>query len=284
MPKEPSPRENAAETEIKDAIAAALPPSPESETAEDAPAAQPVYAFPPELMGAEDEPEEPTPLPDASFLSKRPGAGSFFWAFAYAAVSAVFSILASNEDFARKLLISSADLATWKSSYALLTSMLVHSGLDHYLGNMILLVPIAGFTTAYYGFWVFPVMGIILGVATHAISLWTYPSYMHLVGSSGLLYAMFGLWIVLYAGVESHLPLRRRGLRLAGFALLMLLPHTYSPTTSYRAHAIGFALGAMAGGITFFLRRQEFITRNEAARQELASLQKRIPRRRFGWR
>ncbi len=264
-------------------MVSAVAAEPSTEQAQDPPG--PVYVFPPELVGPDDEPEEPTPPPEVSFLSARPAWGAFSWAFLYAALSALFSVLASRPDFAGRLLIPASDLFTWRSFWGLLTSMLVHSGFDHYLGNMMLLVPIAGFTTAYYGFWVFPVMGITLGVLTHAISLWTYPPYMHLVGSSGLLYAVFGTWMVLYAAVESHLPLRRRVLRLAGFTALMLLPHTYSPTTSYRAHAIGFGLGVAAGIFTYVLRRREFAARNEEARVR-AALQResRQGRRRRGWR
>ena len=226
--------------------------------------------YPPELLDTLDHSEDPNSLPEMSFLSLRPQTGAFVWVTMFAIVSAVLSLLASSSStFASRLLLPASDLLTWKASYGLLTSMLVHSGLDHYLGNMILLVPMAGFTSAYYGFWVFPVIGITLGCVTHAIALWTYPPYMHLVGSSGLLYAIFGIWITLYAFVESHLAWRRRVLRLSGFIALMLLPHTYSPTTSYRAHGIGFVLGVVGGIFIFLLRRQEFATRNASVRMQV---------------
>lgn len=225
--------------------------------------------YPPELLDTLENSEDLHSLPEISFLSLQPQTGAFVWVLMFAMVSAVFSLLASSSStFASLLLLPASDVFTWKASYGLLTSMFVHSGLDHYLGNMILLVPMAGFTSAYYGFWVFPVMGITLGCLTHAIALWTYPSYMHLVGSSGLLYAIFGIWITLYAFVESHLAWRRRVLRLSGFIALMLLPHTYSPTTSYRAHGIGFVLGVVGGIFLFVLRRQEFAARNATARMQ----------------
>jgi len=204
----------------------------------------------------EDEEDEPTPLPEVSLLSVYPPVRAFFWAFLYAVLSAVVTMWASwDASFRAACLINGYSLHEWDAPLRLFTSMLMHSGLDHYLGNMILLVPFAGFTTAYYSFWAFPVILVTLGIGTHLITIWSYPLYLNLVGSSGLLYVVFGFWLVLYAWVESHLRFTKRVLRLAGFSLMMLIPHTYSPTTSYRAHYIGLGLGVVAGLFYIIVRR-----------------------------
>jgi len=45
-------------------------------------------------------------------------------------------------------------------------------------------------------------------------------------------------------------------LRAMGFAAIVLLPTAIEPRVSYRAHAIGFALGAAAGTLFFGLRHR----------------------------
>jgi membrane associated rhomboid family serine protease len=237
----------------------------------------------------EFEGDDPTPLPDVSFLSVHPSPGAFFWAVAYAVLSGVITLWASwDRSFHEACLINGHSLFLLDAPVRLFASMLLHSGLDHYLGNMILLVPFAGFTTAYYGFWAFPVILVTLGVVTHLLTLLSYPPYLGLVGSSGLLFAVFGFWLVLFAWVESHLSLAKRVLRLTGFSLMMLIPHSYSPKTSYRAHYIGLGLGALAAIFVIIVRRTELRERTLAARLAVQEARKngkpgrRLARRRAG--
>ncbi len=238
-----------------------------------------------DLFDADDDEDadEPTPLPDVSLLSVVPSPWAFFWAVLYAVLSGVLTMWASSDPaFRASFHINGHTLQAWDAPVRLLASMMDHSGFDHYLGNMILLVPFAGFTTAYYGFWVFPVILVTLGVVTHGLTILSYPLYLGLVGSSGLLFVVFGFWLVLYAWVESHLSFPKRVLRLTGFGLLMLIPHSYSPTTSYRAHYIGLGLGAAAGVLFILVNRNSLRARTLAARlAEREARQHRGPSRRF---
>ncbi len=211
--------------------------------------------------------DEPTPLPDVSFLSMRPAPPAFLWALGYAVLSGVLTFWALwDPAFRARLIIRGDTLFSPDAPLRLFSSMLLHSGLDHFLANMVLLVPFGGFTAAYYGVWAFPVICVTLGVATHFLTILTYPPYLGLVGSSGLLYVLFGFWLVLYAFVESHLPWTRRIFRLAGFSLMMLIPHSYSPKTSYRAHYIGLGLGILAALVFYALNRTKLKERNLKAR------------------
>jgi len=233
--------------------------------------------------GDEDEADEPTPLPDVSLLSVHPSHWAFFWAVLYAVLSGIITIWAAwDPAFRASCHINGYTLHEWDAPVRLLASMMVHSGFDHYLGNMILLVPFAGFATAFYGFWAFPVILVTLGIVTHWLTILSYPLYMGLVGSSGLLFVVFGFWLVLYAWVESHLSFPKRVLRLSGFGLLMLIPHSYSPTTSYRAHYIGLGLGAVAGVLFILVNRKSLRQRTLLARlAEREARQNRGPSRRF---
>ena len=192
-----------------------------------------------------------------------PSPWAFTWAFLYALISGALTAWDHfHPSFGDAWLINGHGLAFWDAPLKLTASMLLHSGLEHYLGNMIMLVPFAGFTTAFYGFWAFPVILVTLGVITHWLTILSYPPYLHLVGSSGLLFVVFGFWLVLWAFVESHLSPGKRLLRFSGFALMMLVPHSYSPTTSYRAHYIGLGLGVVAGLLFYGLARGRLQARN----------------------
>ncbi len=229
--------------------------------------------------------DEPTPLPDVSLLSVHPSPWAFAWAVLYALISGALTAWDHfHPSFGDAWLINGYEVGQVDAPLRLTVSMMLHSGLEHFLGNMIMLVPFAGFTTAFYGFFAFPVILVTLGVLTHWITILSYPPYMHLVGSSGLLFAVFGFWLALWAFVEGHLSPGKRLLRFTGFALMMLVPHSYSPTTSYRAHYIGLGLGFGAGLLFYAVTRGRLQARNLAAREaERLALRDR-PARAFGRR
>lgn len=256
----PAPDPGAVKGDAPDGVSRWLGPDPLASTP--APAGEDEEA---DALFPEDD--EPTPLPDVSLLSVHPSPWAFAWAFLYALISGALTAWDHfHPSFGDAWLINGHGLAFWDAPLKLTASMLLHSGLEHYLGNMIMLVPFAGFTTAFYGFWAFPVILVTLGVVTHWLTILSYPPYLHLVGSSGLLFVVFGFWLVLWAFVESHLSPGKRLLRFSGFALMMLVPHSYSPTTSYRAHYIGLGLGVIAGLLFYGIAHGRLQARNLTAR------------------
>ncbi len=134
--------------------------------------------------------------------------------------------------------------------------MLLHSNIEHLLSNMLFLVPFGGLLTNYFGYRVFPLLGLVLGTATQFISLRTYPPDANLLGASGLLYVLFGLWLSLYFRAETHLTWSNKLLRIVGFGLVMFVPSQFQPEVSYRTHYIGLAIGLIAGAIYGLFVRQ----------------------------
>src|SRR5262249_41957327 len=113
--------------------------------------------------------------------------------------------------------------------------------------NLLFLIPFGGLLTNYFGWLVFPMLGVLLGIVTQWISLKTYSDGSTLLGASGLLYVLFGLWLALYFRTETRLRWTNRLLRVVGFGLIMFIPEQFQPEASYRTHAIGLALGLLAG-------------------------------------
>jgi membrane associated rhomboid family serine protease len=124
--------------------------------------------------------------------------------------------------------------------------MLLHSDMEHLLSNLLFLIPFGGLLTNYFGWRVFPWLGLALGTATQALSLKTYPAGSNLLGASGLLYVLFGLWLGLYFRAESHLRWTNKLMRIVGFGLVMFIPSQFQSNVSYRTHYIGLGLGLAA--------------------------------------
>lgn len=198
-----------------------------------------------------------------SFLSQRFSPKALIPGLVYAILAGIVSILCWRSESLRQSLAGNAgkifEDAEW---FRVVSSMLVHLDIRHFLANMFFLVPFAGLLYFYFGWRMFPLLALLLGLATQLLSLGTYSGNVNLIGSSGLLYVLFGLWLSLYYRVESQLPKSKRWLRLLGFGLIMLVPSRISPFVSYRTHYIGLLAGLVAGIIYGWIHRKEFELRN----------------------
>ncbi len=142
--------------------------------------------------------------------------------------------------------------------WRLLSSLLVHSDLRHLLSNSLLLFVFAYLLNGYFGWILFPLYIGLFSLVANAVTLWTYPAEIHLLGASGAVYLMSGCWLSLFFLIERRYTIANRLLRCAGFSLLVLGPTSFDPQISYRAHAIGLMLGLPLGTLYFFLKRDHF--------------------------
>jgi rhomboid protease GluP len=153
------------------------------------------------------------------------------------------------------LAASSEGVFNQREYWRLLTAVAVHSDLEHFFSNVIFLGLFSYLLYGYFGFWVFPVLGLALAGLTNYLSLLTYPPQVSLVGASGLVYVMAGFWLSMYLAVERTLSIGKRLLRAVGIALVVLFPTSLQEEVSYRAHAIGLGLGAVSAFVYFRSRR-----------------------------
>ena len=126
------------------------------------------------------------------------------------------------------------------------SALLVHADLGHFLSNGWLLFLFGWFLRDLAGVLAFPFLSILIGMVTNVLTVMTMPQGRFLVGASGMVYGMVGLWLVLFFRY-TPLSLGQRLLRSIGFVLLMLFPSTFRPEVSYMAHGIGFFLGVFVG-------------------------------------
>lgn len=131
--------------------------------------------------------------------------------------------------------------------WRLFTALFTHSDFGHLLSNMPLFLIFGWYLRAFFGVWTFPVASFFIGVASNLATIYFYPPTAQLIGASGMLYGMVALWLVLYVKFDIDHSVFMRFFRALGFSIGVLFPTTFQPTTSYLAHAAGFAIGAILG-------------------------------------
>lgn len=127
--------------------------------------------------------------------------------------------------------------------WLLLTGMLAHADMAHLVSNSGLFLLFGWLLRAYIGALAFPSLALLAALLTQLLSLWTYSDGVVLIGASGMVYAMAGMWLCYYFFCTPHLAVKKRLFRILGFSLIVLLPTQIQVQVSYRAHAIGFGLG-----------------------------------------
>lgn len=146
--------------------------------------------------------------------------------------------------------------------WRLFTAVAVHADVMHVVSNVFLLTFFTYLLYGYFGFWVFPVLSLVMAGLINYLALLTYPAGVSLVGASGLVYWMAGFWLTMYLLVERSVRTRTRVFRAVCIALLVLLPTTFQANVSYRSHAIGLGLGVVSA-LAYFWRNRESIRRAE---------------------
>ena len=210
----------------------------------------------PESAGYADD-DVPVQVIRETLLSRSPAASSRAVAAAGVAVLLLVSgVYWTDAAGLAEALPASREAVLQRGEYwRLLTSLGAHADARHLLANSALFGVLAYLLHGYFGSAVFPGLATALGVLTTALTVSGYPAQVRLVGASGMVYAMAAFWLTLYMLVERRLRPGRRLLRATGFGLIVLFPTAFEPQVSYRAHAIGFALGATAGAAFFAQRR-----------------------------
>ncbi|RYZ49644.1 MAG: rhomboid family intramembrane serine protease [Proteobacteria bacterium] len=161
--------------------------------------------------------------------------------------------------------------------WRLITSPFVHADFLHLASNSMLFLIFATLLNNYYGRWAFPVLSVLGAAATEAIALLTYPANVRLVGASGMVYLMAGMWLVYFARHSSYLKLSHRVMRVIAFVLVVLVPTSFEPQVSYRSHAIGFILGVFIAWMSL-----PWIKPKPLSREEYAKAQEKVrSRKRF---
>lgn len=137
------------------------------------------------------------------------------------------------------------------------TAMFIHADLGHLVSNLYMLSIFLYFIFGYFGLKSSLLLSLAGGAVVNLISITTYAPNIRLLGASGLVYLLGGFWLTIYFLIQRQHGILSRVLRVIGISLMVFVPSTLEPTTSYRTHFIGFVIGLIAGLFFHYLNRTE---------------------------
>ena len=137
----------------------------------------------------------------------------------------------------------------WKA----FTSQLMHADFSHLGSNTLFFTAFAILLNHYFGFWVFPVLSLIIGGVINLVALKVYDPNVYLVGISGVIYFMAAFWMTMFVTLERQMSLYRRLMIATGVSLILFFPEVFHKNVSYLAHGLGFGLGVVLGAAYFNL-------------------------------
>ncbi len=139
------------------------------------------------------------------------------------------------------------DQGLWWTS---LTALFTHSGVGHLISNTPMFLVFGMLLSNYFGWKLFPAFCILLGIITNLITITLQDESIRIVGASGMVYAMVGMWLVYYFKFDTHYSWPIRLSRVLAFSLVVMYPSTYHPHVSYLSHAVGFVVGCIGAGMS----------------------------------
>ncbi len=179
-------------------------------------------------------------------LSRRPSFSSVIYPLAFSLLFIICMRLQMHQTYGELIWASRGTVFNEHQYWRLFTALFAHADLEHLFSNTPLFLIFGLFLYEYFGFTLFPVVSLLIGAASNAVTLYFYPETVRLIGASGMIYGMASMWLVLYIYHDTDRTMTVRILRAIGFALIVLFPETYNPSTSYLAHGAGFVIGISA--------------------------------------
>ena len=167
-------------------------------------------------------------------------------ALVYAAIVAMVSVFVWTGMF-DSLAASRASVFGDYQFWRIFTAQFQHADTKHLLNNLLPFVGLGWILWGYFGFVAFPLVPILAGAMANLIAVLTYPPQVGIVGLSGTVFAMAGLWSALYIKHDFRYSVQKRILRATGFILVLFFPLTLEQDISDRVHVLGGLAGLAAG-------------------------------------
>ncbi len=141
--------------------------------------------------------------------------------------------------------------------WRLVSSTFIHGSLTHFLSNSMMLFILSLVTVSFYGH-IFTTLYILCsGTLINYITLMSHANQeTSLVGASGVIFCLWGFWLILFFFLERQRTVLSRILRIGAVFFVLLVPTSYDPSTSYRAHYIGFFIGVIVGLVYYLVSRK----------------------------
>lgn len=143
--------------------------------------------------------------------------------------------------------------------WRLWTALFAHGDAGHLLGNLFLFAPFAYFLMGTFSPWLFPFAALLSGGLINALVLKTMPAQTNLIGVSGVVYWMGAVWLFMFLMLERRESVRRRLAKVLFISMVLFIPESYKPETSYLSHFVGYFLGVGVGALYYTANKATFL-------------------------
>lgn len=196
------------------------------------------------------QPEDflPTPKPPPTAFERMPRQGSALPGSFLVFLMTILSILmwTDSQRFGN-LDVTKLSILESHQYWRLLSAVFVHGNMEHLLHNVPVFLFFSWILQGYFGLLASTILPLIIGVLSNGLTIYFYEDHIRLLGASGMIYGMVGLWLVLYVKFDRGAWWVKRVMRAIGFSLMVMFPQSYDPKVSYLAHFTGFACGIIFG-------------------------------------
>lgn len=193
-----------------------------------------------------------------TLLTRKPAASSSTVALATALVITAITLLGWYIPSVGQILPVSGEQffsqAQWWRPW---TACFAHADVAHLLSNLFLFVIFGRFLNGHFGRWLFPFWAFVLGGVANLIVLPSYPPELSVLGASGVVNVLGGIWLALYFMISRQYKMSGRVVRTLGVSLLLFAPQEFRPNVAERVHAAGLVCGLAFGFIWFYIFRNE---------------------------
>ena len=193
-----------------------------------------------------------------NYLTREKIFGGKYFAIGLVLFSGLLSHLYWNASFGSQLEASSEMVFQKFEFYRLFTSSFIHGDIKHYLSNSLMLFILAYFVSSFFGKIFTFFLSLFGGALINFLVLEISPMPMTLVGASGIVYLLWGFWLMLYTKLQTQLSRTSRFLRVGAITLILLVPTSYTPNVSYQAHFYGLVIGILSGYI-YYITKKDFL-------------------------
>ena len=139
------------------------------------------------------------------------------------------------------------------------TTLFAHADLQHLLSNVFLFFILGIYLISSFGMFMVPMNALFFGGVTNILVLKTMPVQTSLIGASGVVFWMGGVWLTLFFLIDRRRSVTHRALRSIGVAIMLFVPsEAFDPNVSYKAHLVGFLLGFLWAFPYYYLNKSKF--------------------------
>jgi rhomboid protease GluP len=198
----------------------------------------------------------------STWLDKKPSSSASALSALFTLILVIGSLIHFNNFWGLQDLLEASHNTVFKEHqfWRLWTTLFAHADPKHLLSNAFMFFVLGLFLIGYFSLFIFPITAFIFGGIINLIVLKNMPENTSLIGMSGVVFWMAGVWLALYFLIDTRRTIWQRFLRSAGVLLVLFMPsEVFTPNISYKSHFVGLVLGLMFGFVYYKWNQDLFL-------------------------